>query len=58
MPIKRQALDLVEQLPENASWDDLMYEVYVRQKIEAGLAAANEGRIVSHDEVKRRFAVR
>jgi predicted transcriptional regulator len=58
MPIKRQALDLVEQLPENASWDDLMYEVYVRQKIEAGLAAAIEGRTVSHDEVKRRFAVR
>lgn len=58
MPIKRQALDLVEHLPENASWDDLMYEVYVRQKIEAGLAAANQGRTVSHEEVKRRFAIR
>ncbi len=55
MPIKRQALDLVEQLPENANWDDLMYEVYVRQKIEAGLAAADEGRTVPHDEVKRRL---
>ncbi len=58
MPIKRQALDLVEQLPENANWDDLMYEVYVRQKIETGLAAADEGRTAPHDEVKRRFSIR
>jgi hypothetical protein len=34
--IKREALRLVEQLPEHASWDDLMYEIYVRQAIERG----------------------
>ena len=31
--IKREAQRLVEQLPEQASWDDLMYEIYVRQAI-------------------------
>ena len=34
--IKQEAHRLVEKLPENATWDDLMYEIYVRQAVEAG----------------------
>lgn len=34
--IKQEAYRLVEQLPDHATWDDLMYEIYVRQAIEAG----------------------
>lgn len=44
--------------PENAIEDDLPDELYVRQKIEAGLYAAEEGRVISHEEVKRRFLMR
>ena len=36
--IKEEARRLVEQLPDEATWDDLMREIYVRQVIEAGLA--------------------
>ena len=36
-PSRRRPRRLVRQLPETASWDDLMYEILVRQKIEAGL---------------------
>lgn len=32
-----------------------MYEIYVRKKIEAGITAADEGRVVSHEEVKKRL---
>jgi hypothetical protein len=39
--IKDQAHNLVDKLPENSTWDDLMHEIYVRQAIEAGLAVAN-----------------
>ncbi|HEV2846928.1 MAG TPA: hypothetical protein VG477_18880 [Thermoanaerobaculia bacterium] len=53
--VKEEARDVIEKLPEHATWDDLMYELYVRQKIAAGIQAANEGRVVSHEEVKRRF---
>ena len=53
---KKEALDLIERLPPAASWDEIMYELYVRQKIEVGVVAADEGRVVSHDAVKRRFA--
>ncbi|MFI5235125.1 MAG: hypothetical protein ACHQXA_05385, partial [Gemmatimonadales bacterium] len=49
--IKAEAKQLVEQLPEQASWDDVMYEVYVRQAIAQGRAAVREGRVVPHDQV-------
>jgi hypothetical protein len=35
--IKQEAHRLVENLPGDATWDDLMYQIYVRQAIEAGL---------------------
>ncbi|HUP24610.1 MAG TPA: hypothetical protein VNB06_16915 [Thermoanaerobaculia bacterium] len=56
--IKEEARQLVDKLPEEATWDDLMYEIYVRQKIHAGLEAVKQGRVVPHDEVKERFASR
>jgi hypothetical protein len=39
-PIKNEALRIVEQLPDNATWEDLIYRIYVRQSIEAGLKGA------------------
>ena len=33
--VKEEAHHLLEKLPENATWDDLMYKIYVRQAIEA-----------------------
>ena len=52
---KKQALKMVKKLPEKATWDDIMYEIYVRKKIEAGINAADEGRVVPHEDVKKRF---
>ncbi len=53
--IKEEAKNLIDNLPEQATWDDIMYEFYVKKKISAGLKAAEEGRVVSHEEVKKRF---
>ncbi|HMG76787.1 MAG TPA: hypothetical protein VK582_25155 [Pyrinomonadaceae bacterium] len=36
--IKEEARRLVEALPDDSTWEDLMYRIYVRQAIEAGLA--------------------
>jgi len=55
MNIKQQAHRLVDNLPETATWDDLMYEVYVRQAIEAGLEDSEAGRTVDVGEVRARF---
>ncbi len=53
--IREKARKLVDSLPDEASWDDLMYEIYVRKKIENGLIAADEERLILHEEVKKRF---
>ncbi|MCP4088218.1 MAG: hypothetical protein GY746_00275 [Gammaproteobacteria bacterium] len=52
---KDAARQIIDHLPEQATWDDIMYELYVKQKIEAGLKAADEGRTVSHQEAKKRL---
>ena len=36
--IKEDAKQLIDQLPDDSSWEDLIHEIYVRQTIEAGLA--------------------
>ena len=53
--IKQEALKLIDGLPEEASWDDVIYQMYVRKKIEKGIEAADQGLVVDHDEVKRQF---
>ncbi len=55
MTVKEQARALVEELPNDATWDDIMYRLYVRQKIALGIQAGEEGRVHSHQEVKRKF---
>ena len=54
---KEEAINLITRLPDEASWDDIMYEMYVKKKIEMGIKAADEGRVVLHEEVKRIFSV-
>jgi len=53
--VKEEARELIERLADEASWDDLMYEIYVRKKIAMGLEAAEAGKLIPHDEVKRRL---
>ena len=55
--IKKEAQQLVNDLPENATWEDLMYRIYVRQAIEAGLRDSDARRVVSVDEVRARFGL-
>ncbi|MCL4694608.1 MAG: hypothetical protein KJ060_19115 [Candidatus Hydrogenedentes bacterium] len=52
---KRSALELIEQLPDSVSWEDLMYQLYVKQKLEDGLRDLNENRRIPHETVKARL---
>ena len=49
-------MELISRLPEEVTWEDIMYRLYVKRKIDEGIKAAEEGRVVSHDEVKQLFA--
>jgi predicted transcriptional regulator len=55
--IKEEARKLIDKLPENSTWDDLMYQIYIRQTIEAGLADSKAGKVTSVQEVRRKFGL-
>jgi hypothetical protein len=55
--VKSEALRLVRGLPATSSWDDLMYRIYVRQKIDAGLSDIAAGRVHSHVSIRKEFGV-
>lgn len=53
--IKQIVHDIAEDLPEEASFDDAIYALYVRQKLEEGLRDLDEGRTYTQEEVERRL---
>ncbi|HET8655112.1 MAG TPA: hypothetical protein VFL93_06330 [Longimicrobiaceae bacterium] len=55
--IKDEARRMIEILPENSTWEDLMEQIYVRKTIEAGLADSEAGRTVPVTDVRRRFGL-
>jgi hypothetical protein len=55
--IKEEARKLINNLPDNSTWDDLMHEIYVRQAIETGLADSEAGRITSVEQVRKDFGL-
>lgn len=48
---KQQVLDMIKALPEKIDVDELMYRLYLRQKLEAAEEDVREGRLISHEEV-------
>ena len=48
--VKQAVAEIAASLPENATWDDAMYRLYVRQKIEEGLEDVAQGRTIPHEE--------
>lgn len=56
--VKEEAKKIIDKLPDQATWDDIMYEFYVKKKLEVALEAAEERRVMSHEEVKERFLPR
>jgi len=55
--IKEEAHRLLEDLPKSATWDDLMYKIYVRQAIEGGLEDSDAGRTIDVKEVRAKFGL-
>ena len=57
LPSAKQAtLRLVERLDDDVSFEDIIYELYVLEKIQRGMKDAEAGRVVSHAEAKERLS--
>ena len=51
--IKEEAINAISSLPDSANIDDIMYRLYVIDKIKKGLDAIDRGETISLDELKR-----
>ena len=54
---KEEAHKLIDRMPPNATWDDLMREIYVREAIERGLADSRTGRTKDVKEVRTKYGL-
>lgn len=54
--IKEQILKLVRAMPEDATLDDVMAELYFKKKVDAGLMELDEGKGISHKDVEKRMS--
>lgn len=56
MTTREKILHAVESLPENATYEDAMERLLLLAKVERGLAQANAGQTISHEDAKARMA--
>ena len=54
-PVKAVARQVLDSLPDDATWEDIQYHLYVRQQIAAGLEDDAAGRLIDTDEMRRRL---
>ena len=54
---KDEAHRLIDKMPSNATWDDLIHEIYVRETIERGLADCKAGRVKDVKEVRAKYGL-
>jgi hypothetical protein len=55
--IKEEARRMIDRLPDDATWEDLQYEIYFRQEVERGLKDSKEGRTISTEELRRELGM-
>lgn len=52
-PLKKEAIETITKLPDDVDMDEIMYRLYVLDKIRKGQDAVSQGRTISHEELKR-----
>lgn len=57
MSIKQTAHQLVDNLPDDSTWEDLMYQIYVREVIEQGLLDSRADRVHSTEDIRKHFGL-
>ncbi len=49
--LKEEIIDLIKKLPDDATIDDIMYHLYVKKKILAGIKEIEQGNTIPHEQV-------
>ena len=53
---KDEVRKILDRIPDEASFEDIQYHIYVREKIERGLQDVEKGKVISQEEVERRMS--
>jgi len=53
---KEQVRQLLDSIPEDSSFEDIQYHIYVREKIEVGRRAIGEKRLLNEEEAELRLS--
>jgi len=56
--IKEEVHKLADQLSDDATWEDVAYSISVRQKIAEGIEDIESGRVISHEELKKKWELK
>ena len=54
--VKEEVIRMVRALPDNATVDDVMAELYFKLQVDAGLKELDDGKGIPHEEVERRMS--
>jgi len=53
--IREEIIHMIRQMPEDASVEDIMAELYFRKKVDKGLQQLKEGQVLTHDQARERL---
>ncbi len=53
---KEEVRRILDQIPDDASFEDIQYHIYIREKIERGLKDIQEGRVLSQEDIEERMS--
>jgi hypothetical protein len=55
-PAKEEVRRILEEVPDDASFEDIQYHIYVRQKVEKTLVQVEAGQVLSDEQAEARFS--
>ena len=53
--VKETAIEILQKMPDDCTWEQILYRLHSRQHIEAGLKDIAEGRVVPDEELDKEF---
>ena len=56
LAMKEKVIQMIQQLPDNVTVDDIFSELYFKLQVDSGLKELDEGKGISHQQVKERMS--
>ena len=55
--VKNDVIEMIQKLPDEVDHDDIMAEIYFKQKVDKSLKQIDEGKVIPHEEVRERISL-